>query len=145
MEKLKMEELYHELMISQKSDELTPEAKDLLANYAKEVMEEWYNHSGKYSPLGKSELMKAGEESVFKYWKNFDGEKSKDPCLYFKEVFKRGVAKHYYKSTREYKDKKFLDSLHSLGLKILKFNLPHEIEFDKDCDSIIKKFSFIKQ
>ena len=39
----KMEELHHELMLSQKNDELTPEAKDLLAKLVDEIMEKWYN------------------------------------------------------------------------------------------------------
>ena len=35
-----MEELHRELMISQKNDELTPEAKNMLVDYTKKVFDE---------------------------------------------------------------------------------------------------------
>lgn len=136
----KMEELHRELMLSQKNDELTLEAKDLLAELVDEIMNEWYNDTGKYSIMGKEELVKGGKESVFKYWKNFNCEKQNNPRPYFKEVFLRGVAKHYYKSTKEYKEKRFLDSLMSMGRKILLFDLPYEIELD---GPTIRKFTFV--
>ena len=134
-----MEELHRELMLSQKNDELTPEAKKMLVNYTNEVFEQWYDTSGKYSKMGKEELLKGGMQDIFKYWKNFNGEKFKDPGPYFKQVLKIGLAKYYYKNTKEYREKRFLDSLHSMGMKILKFNLPYDIELD---GSIIRKFSY---
>lgn len=134
-----MEELHRELMISQKNDELTPSAKNMLANYTNEVFEEWYDKSGKYSKLGKDKLFEGGMEYVFKHWRLFNGEKFENPGPYFKEVFKRGIASYYYKSTKEYREKRFLDSLNSMGRKILKFNLPYEIELD---GPTIRKFSF---
>jgi len=53
-----MDELHHELMISQKNGELTPEGKKLLVNYTDEVFEKWYDSSGKYSKIGKEKLKK---------------------------------------------------------------------------------------
>lgn len=134
-----MEELHHELMLSQKNDELTPKAKNMLVNYTKEVFEKWYESSGKYSKLGKDNLLNGGMEFVFKHWKNFNCEKYQNPGPFFKEIFKRGLANYYYKNTKEYREKRFLDALNSMGRKILKFNLPHEIELD---GSTIRKFSY---
>ena len=51
-----------------------------------------------------------------------------------------GIVKYYIRNTIEYKEKRFLDSLNSMGRKILRFNLPYEIELD---GSIIRKFSFV--
>ena len=87
-----MEELHHELMLSQKNDELTPKAKNMLVNYTKEVFEKWYESSGKYSKLGKDNLLNGGMEFVFKHWKNFNCEKYQNPGPFFKEIFKIGRA-----------------------------------------------------
>lgn len=135
-----MDELHQELMVSQKNDELTQKANDMLVDYTNEVFEKWYDISGKYLKTRKEELLSGGMNFVFKHWKNFNGEKFKDPGRYFKEIFKRGLADYHYKSTKEYKEKRFLDSLHSMGIKILKFDLPYEMELD---GSTIRKFSFV--
>ena len=134
-----MEELHHELMLSQKNDELTPKAKNMLVNYTKGIFEKWYESSGKYSKIGKDNLLNGGMEFVFKHWKNFNCEKFSNPAPYFKELFKRGLTHFYYTNTREYREKRFLDSLNTMGRKILRFNLPYEIELD---GSIIRKFSY---
>ena len=134
-----MEELHRELMLSQNSDELTPKAKDMLVNYTNEVFEEWYDKSGKYAKMGKENLLNGGMEFVFKHWKNFNCEKFQNPGPYFKEIFKRGLAQYYYRNTREYKEKKFLDALNTMGRKILKFDLPYEMVID---GPTIKKFSY---
>jgi hypothetical protein len=135
-----MEELHRELMISQKNDELTPDAKNMLVNYTKEVFDEWYDGRRKYAKIDKEKLLEGGRDFVFRYWKNFNGEKFQNPERYFKELFKRSVANFYYKNTKEYREKRFLESLSDMGMKILKFDLPYEIELD---GPTIRKFSYI--
>jgi len=137
-----MEKLHHELMVSQKNDELTPEAKNMLVNYTKDVFEEWYDGRRKYAKLGKENLLDGGRLLVFRHWKNFNCEKYENPGPYFKELFKRGLTSFYYRNTKEYREKRFLDALNTLGRKILKFDLPYEMEMD---GSRVKKFSYVDE
>lgn len=108
--------------------------KDNFGGYSKKI------YSKLKTKLGKQELLKGGMEDILKYWKNFNTEKFKNPGPYFKELFRIGIIKYYIRNTIEYKEKRFLDSLNSMGRKILRFNLPYEIELD---GSIIRKFSFV--
>lgn len=134
-----MKELHSELVTSHKNGELTNNAKNMLLDYTYDVMENDISKSLILSEFSKEELLNGGRDFVIKHWNYFNCEKTDNPLPYFKEVFKRGIASFSKLNSKEYKDERFLSSLRSMGMKILKFNLPYEIELD---GSIIRKFSF---
>ena len=113
---------------------------DVVYGYGNEIFEKWYKAGGEHVSHDKTELFNAGMEDVFKFWGEFNCENHSDPKPFFKELFKRSLAKFIKRESNEYKDKRFLDSLQTMGRKILYLNLPYEIKMD---GPMIREFHFV--
>lgn len=135
-------ELHSELVISNKDGKLTEKAKTLLLDYTYDVMENDISKRLIFSEFNKEELLTGGREFVFKHWNYFNCEKTDNPLPYFKEIFKRGISLFSRNNSREYKEEKFLESLKTMGRKIIRFNLPYEMEID---GPTIRKFSYVDE
>lgn len=86
-------ELYAEIVISKKNNELTPRAFDMLWTIAKESSTRL-----KYKDeQDREDCIMFAMEDILKYWRGYDPEKSKNAFAYYTQIIKNGFAKGWHK------------------------------------------------
>lgn len=86
---LKNEDLYLQIIESKKQDELTREAQRMLL-----LLTERVSRGFPYeNPEDKKDCVAFAHLDLFKYWKRFDPEKSKNAFAYYTSIIRRGLFK----------------------------------------------------
>lgn len=86
---LSNKELYMELVYSKAKGQLTRRAANMLMLLGKNVIKKMYYRNSD----DKQDCLQEAMLSCFKFWYNFDEQKSDNAFAYFTEVIKRGLAK----------------------------------------------------
>lgn len=88
---LENRDLYIEILISKEMGILTKKASDMFQIIGKGVISKF-----RYSdPDNKMDSYQCGMLKMFKFWYNFDENKSHNAFAYFTEIFKRGMAEGF--------------------------------------------------
>lgn len=86
-------DLLEEIIKSQEQDELTPKALKMLMMLAERAS----NKLIYYNPNDKADCIAFAHMDLYRYWRNFNPEKSNNAFAYFTEIAKKGFAKGWNK------------------------------------------------
>jgi DNA-directed RNA polymerase specialized sigma subunit len=86
-------DLLEEIVLSKEKDELTPKALEFLMLLADKCS----NRLTYRNPEDKQDCIAYAYMDLYRYWRNFNPEKSTNAFAYFTEIAKRGFAKGWNK------------------------------------------------
>jgi DNA-directed RNA polymerase specialized sigma24 family protein len=90
---LSNKDLYKEILVSQASGKLTPQAQNMLIILAKNVIKKMYYKDA----ADRQDCFQEAMYDVFKNWHSFDSSKGDNCFAYYTEIIKRGLAKSWNK------------------------------------------------
>jgi hypothetical protein len=113
-------ELYMEILYSKAKGKLTPRAAQMLMLLGKKLQSKMY-----YKDIDdKYDCLQEAMYSVFKFWYNFDENKSENAFSYYSEIVKRGLAAGWNKQHKNKGDKEGYHKIVSLDQLTENINTP---------------------